>query len=579
MSPSLVILLLWSARKCRAEMQAHLASKAPVAGDNPFLAPMIARWSEAPQSLMGMFHDGENWQEITQGQFGQLVLQAAALLRRSGIGTGDVVLMILPHGVAAKAAFIAGMLIGAIPSFLPTPNARQEPALYWRQHRQIFAHTRPAAILSGAAWYGAVAEAAAGTGTKVIEAEFSAIAPLAEDACLPGGETTALLQHSSGTTGLKKGVMLSYDAICAQLAAYHAALDIDPAQSTRIASWLPLYHDMGLISSFLLPLWFGIPIISLDPFEWTMRPSLMFEAIETYRATHAWMPNFAFLHQIRTDRGNRIWDLSSVRALISCSEPCKPEAFDAFAIKFQTCSLKAKALQTCYAMAETVFAVTQSATGRPPRRLAVSRHAIQSLGTAAPSMREEENIVLLSNGKPLRGCEIAILREGRFAGEREIGVICITAPYLFTGYYNNPQATKAAFHGMWYNTGDLGFLDDGELFVAGRLKDVIIVNGKNLFAHDIEATISAVPGVKPGRAVALGIYDDDLGTEQLIAIAERDGPPDDDETLKSRINRAVMDEVGIACAAVSITNPGWLVKTTSGKMSRSENLKKYLQPS
>lgn len=560
-------------------MSAHAALASPVAMANPFLAPVIARWSEAPQNPFGVFHDGDSWQEINQGEFGHLVLQAAALLQRAGIGAGDVVLMILQHGVQAKAAFIAGMLIGAVPSFLPTPSARQEPALYWRQHSQIFAHTKPAAILSGSAWYGAVTEAAAGTGTMVIDAEFSNISPIAVPAGLPAGDKTALLQHSSGTTGLKKGVMLSYSAICAQLSAYHAALGIGQLPAPRIASWLPLYHDMGLISSFLLPLWLGIPIISLDPFEWTMRPSLMFEAIETYQATHAWMPNFAFLHQLRTDRGARKWDLSSVRALISCSEPCKPEAFDAFVLKYASSGLAASALQTCYAMAETVFAVTQSIIGQQPRRLAVSRHAIQSLGMAAPAPGGDDNVVLLSNGPPLQGCEIAILRDGIFAGALEIGEICVTAPYLFGGYQNNPQATEAAFHGKWYNTGDLGFLDNGELFVAGRLKDIIIVNGKNLFAHDIEATISAVPGVKPGRAVAFGIYDAALGTEQLIVIAERHGPHDDDPALQSRINRAVMNEVGIACAAVVIAEPGWLVKTTSGKMSRSENLKKYLERS
>jgi len=382
------------------------------------------------------------------------------------------------------------------------------------------------------------------------------------------GDATALLQHSSGSTGLKKGVKLSYDAIALQLDAYTQALRIADVAAPRIASWLPLYHDMGLISSFLLPVWRGIPILAIDPFEWVAHPGLLLDAIADLRATHCWVPNFALMHLARM-RGRREWDLSPLVALIACSEPCKPEAFDAFQSRFGSMGLRRYALQTCYAMAETVFAMTQSAVGEPVRRLAVDREALQAEGNVVPPRPGTEPLVLLSNGRPVPGCEV---RAGAVGGVDEI---CVTAPFLFSGYHNAPEASAEAFDGAWLRTADLGFVDDGEVFVVGRIKDVIIVNGKNIFAHDVEAAVSRLPGIKPGRAVAFGSYNRAAGSEQLVVVAERLDETVPDETLIRAVNNAVQLEVSIGCGDVRIVEPGWLVKTTSGKISRSENARKY----
>jgi acyl-CoA synthetase (AMP-forming)/AMP-acid ligase II len=391
----------------------------------------------------------------------------------------------------------------------------------------------------------------------------------------PDAGAVALLQHSSGTTGLKKGVKLSYQAISDQLAAYRDALALDKVAAPRIASWLPLYHDMGLLSSFLLPMWLGVPILSIDPFEWTRQPSLLFDAVEEHRATHTWVPNFALLHHVRSARGKRTWDLSSLVAIVCCSEPNKAEAFDAFVARFGDWGVTAATLQACYAMAETVFAVSQTPVGTPVRRLMLDRGALLEGVVAAPA-EGREDAVLLSNGPPIAGCEVRVLKDDGFAGERVIGEVCITAPYLFSGYHNNPAATEKAFLGKWLRTGDLGFIDQGEVFIVGRLKDVIIVNGKNIFAHDVEAAVSRVPHVKPGRAVAFGHYAADAGSEQLVIVAERLDAAADDADVARLISHAVSEEVGVSCGDVRLVDQGWLVKTTSGKMSRAENVKKYV---
>jgi len=177
-------------------------------------------------------------------------------------------------------------------------------------------------------------------------------------------------------------------------------------------------------------------------------------------------------------------------------------------------------------------------------------------------------------GNPSLAAAFKILSDGEFVDERVVGEICIKAPWMFSGYHNNPGATQAAFNSDWFRSGDLGFFDQGELFIVGRLKDVIIVNGKNIFAHDIEAVVSTVPGVKPGRAVAFGFFRETLGSEELVVVAERlDGAHDDFELVRL-VNHAVFQEIGFGCADVRIVEQCWLIKTTSGKNSRAENLSK-----
>ena len=543
---------------------------------NPFLSPLIERWRATPQRLFGMFHDGDDWHRLETDAFMRRALQFSALYAGAGVGSGDIVLIIMEHGIDAHACFVGAMLIGAVPAFMPSPSVKQDADLYWRQHREVFSHAQPRAILVYDRLAEAVSEAASGTGAAILAASAVESHHPAALGALPDAKAIALLQHSSGTTGLKKGVKLSYQAIHDQLAAYRIALSLDEVAEPRFASWLPLYHDMGLISSFMMPLWRGIPILSIDPFEWTRRPALLFEAIEQFRGTHAWVPNFALRHHVKSARPRDTYDLSSLVALIGCSEPNKPEAFDSFVERFAAWGVTEATPQGCYAMAETVFAMSQTRIGEKLRRLAVDRDALQKHGEVRPPADDAEPLVLLSNGKPIPGCRIAILHAGDFTGERVVGEVCVTAPYLFSGYHNSPALSEQAFFGEWLRTGDLGFLDGGEVFIVGRLKDVIILNGKNVFAHDVEAAISRVPQIKPGRAVAFGHYMQALGSEQLVIVAECLDWQTDPDHIAQTVNRVVSQDVGVTCGDVRLVEQGWLVKTTSGKVSRSENLKKYL---
>ena len=304
------------------------------AGTNPFLTPILQRARTDPDHSFGMFHDGATWRAVTLGQALDRALRFVALVQAHGVPQGSTVMLALRHDVDAPACFIGAMLAGMVPSFLPCPSAKQDHTLYWTQHRTVLSFNHPPLVLVPDDLQADMTACAAESGAEVVV--VSALdhhAPAAVPAVLPRPDSVGLLQHSSGTTGMKKGVALSYGSIARQLAAYRAALGMDPAVA-KIVSWLPLYHDMGLISSFLLPVWLGVPILSIDPFVWVAQPELYFDAVERFGATHGWLPNFAFLHLARRISRKRDWNLASLDALISCSEPCKAAAFDAFAERF-----------------------------------------------------------------------------------------------------------------------------------------------------------------------------------------------------------------------------------------------------
>jgi len=271
-------------------------------------------------------------------------------------------------------------------------------------------------------------------------------------------------------------------------------------------------------------------------------------------------------------------DLSSVRAFINCSEACRPESFARFAAAHADCGVTEAQLQTCYAMAETVFAVTQTPPGAPVPRLALSATALAA-GRAVPAAPGEQVATLLSVGRPIAGLALRMLdAAGQDLPEGMVGEVAVRGDCLFSGWHRAPVASAAAFTGDgWYRTGDLGALVDGELVITGRRKEVIILHGKTLYAPDLEAIAHQVPGVHPGRAVALGVPNPASGSEDLVLLAETPVADAAQRQALQRALRAAVEAVtGLSGAVAVLRPPGWLVKTTSGKLSRAENLAKYL---
>ena len=497
----------------------------------------------------------------------------ARFLQERGVKSDDVVLIFLPTSPDALPAYIGAMMIGAVPSFMPLPSAKQHPTVYWPSHESLLELIRPAALLTEASHRAAMTEhglANHGAAILAVEDVREAGDVVRFDMANIGPDHIALLQHSSGTTSLKKGVALSHGAILAQAERYAAQLGA--TQDDAIVSWLPLYHDMGLIACSIVPLVVGQTVTILDPFHWVARPASMLEALKTYEGAFAWLPNFAYEHMARTVPSDFSADLSHVKAIVNCSEPCKAETFDRFEERFASLGLGAGQLQVCYAMAETVFAVSQTEVGRPVKRLLADREALHRDRTARPV--KDGGILLLSTGKPLDGVEVSVMQDGTAVGEGHVGEIVVEAPFLFDGYYRRPELTQERLESGRYSTRDLGFLHEGELYVLGRADDLMIINGRNLHAHEVEQIVTDVPGVKAGRAVAFGVFNAATASEELVIVAE--GETEREAEIARQIGEAVYDRTNIEVKDIRVVDAGWVVKTTSGKISREKNREKYL---
>ncbi|MBN2147197.1 MAG: AMP-binding protein, partial [Anaerolineales bacterium] len=503
----------------------------------------------------------------------------AQALAEAGIQPGEVVILILQHSQSLVFSFFGAILHGSIPSIMPFLTEKLSPEQYRHSLAALFEITRPAAVVTYPEFLGEVQDSIPANSSirrvlistdvhPVPHLEFNQLAGLTRSE-----EDTVLLQHSSGTTGLQKGVALSHQAVFNQLDSYSAALRLN--SEDVIVSWLPLYHDMGLIAGFIIPIISKTPLILLSPFDWVRAPYRLLQAISQYRGTLAWLPNFAynFCAQKIRSRDLEGVDLSSWRAVINCSEPMYWSSHQMFLERFQPYGLPPESLATCYAMAENVFAVTQGGIDSPVTVDVISQRGLLTERVARPPAADELSIRMLSAGPPIANVRVRIFDDKRHElPDRHLGEIALHSNCMLSGYYQRPELTAKAFHDDWYLTGDLGYIAEGEVYVTGRKKDLIIVGGKNIYPQDLEALASEVPGVHPGRVVAFGVANENTGTEDVVIIAEIEknrtsaaNPQSIADEIRLRVTRGS----DVALRFVKLVERGWLLKTSSGKVARS----------
>ena len=536
-------------------------------------------------------HAGKEDLEISWQRFFEMAGSYADLYSSRGILPGEIVILILEHGEPLVDSFFGAILGGQIPAIMPFLTEKLSVERYRADLANLISVTKPAAIVTSPEFEPEVRLALSEGGpvrAVITTSEITSAPDLNFDrfqGLTSPPEAIALLQHSSGTTGLQKGVALSHTAILNQINAYGAAIRI--SKEDVIVSWLPLYHDMGLIAGFLLPLLSGIPLVLMSPFDWVRAPQRLFQAVSRYRGTLTWLPNFAynFCAQKIRDRHMEGVDLSSWRAVINCSEPIRSESHSLFFEKFQGYGLRNSALQTCYAMAENVFGVTQSDLDSGPLLDEIDSRTFFQEHLAVPARPGDPSMHLVSSGKPLANTRVHILDTRKHPlPERQIGEVSLHSDSMLSGYYHRSDLTEKAFHSGWYLTGDLGYLLNGELFVTGRKKDLIIVGGKNIYPQDIEALVNQVPGVHGGRAVTFGVFDESQGTEEVVVVAEIDNEvyavheadPERKKRLAQEIRQIVATNSAVVLGAVHLVGPKWLLKTSSGKIARAANREKYL---
>ncbi|MBW2732386.1 MAG: AMP-binding protein [Deltaproteobacteria bacterium] len=520
--------------------------------------------------------------ELTYDDLWRSARRFASLLCSAGVKRQQVVVIVLEHGPEVFGAFLGAQLIGAIPSLFAFPSPKVPKEHYEKTLPLLLKSCATRFLLSDGRTLENLAEMPLLQDTLVlINAKDATHMAEADDLQPARVDESAVLQHSSGTTGLKKGIVLSNRAIVAQLTSYASALDL--RHDDRIASWLPLYHDMGLIACMLLPMVCGVPVTMVSPFHWVMNPTWLLEIIDAERSTLCWLPNFAynFLAKRVSPRRGANLRLDSMRAFINCAEPISPRSHDVFFERFSSHGLRAEALCTCYAMAENTFAITQGGIDGPAQREHIDLDRfLEDHIAIAPNSKTRRTREVVSSGSCIAGNEVRIVNDQRCdRPPRHVGEIAIRSDSMLEGYYDQADLTAKALENGWYFTGDLGYLAEGQLFVTGRKKDMVIIAGKNIYPQDVEELVSEVEGVHPGRVVAFGVYDEASGTEQLVVMAEVRTEEENDRLTAIRLEIARVIHAELECVAkeVRLLPHRVLLKSSSGKISRPANRKHFMQ--
>ena len=541
-------------------------------GDRPFVTAWI---------------DEDERETVTFGEFRRRARRQARILRDHGVTAGERVIVIMPQSISAMTTFVGAMMLGAVPAFLAYPNFKIEPSKYRFGLAGVTANLKAKVVVIDEGFPDdLLGHVSLGQETKLIRSSDGQDRSGEEEPSEweSHADGLAFIQHSAGTTGLQKGVALSHAAVLRQLEHLAHALKIDGATDC-IYNWLPLYHDMGLIACFMLPLFCHLPVVMQSPLDWVMHTETMLQIISEYRCTLAWMPNFAFQFVPRRTPPSRWagYDLSSARALINCSEPVRASSMQEFENAFSSIGLKRGVLQSSYAMAENVFAVTQSDINRPSglSRIWADGQQFRSAHLVIPVAEGTVGAVsFTSSGQLLPGNEVRIASDsGAPLANGHVGEILIKSDSLFTGYYNRLDLTAKAIIDGWYYSGDLGFCLGDELYVIGRKKDLLIVGGENLYPQDIEEIVASHPAIHDGRAVAMGVYNADLGTEDIVVVAEveRKDLLANATEIEGEIRNLVVAGIGVAVRTIFLKPPKWIVKSTAGKAARSATREKLLQ--
>ena len=546
------------------------------------LEALLAARAELP--FVTMWKSEDDVQTVTFGEFTSLAFAQAAYLREQGLEQGDTVVLVMPQGIPLMTAFAGALCLGAVPAILAYPNFKVDPAKYRYGLAGVTANLKARLVVLDDEFPSDLLEHVALQGdSRVVRLKDQMPpAPSGFKAVDPDPAHVALIQHSAGTTGLQKGVALSHDAVMTQLKNLTPALQLN--SEDRIYSWLPLYHDMGLIACFMMPMVCHVPIVMQAPTDWVMQPRTMPEIISTFRCTLAWTPNFTLQFLARRVRveDRKDLDLSSLRMLINCSEPVRGSSMDEFRAAYEGCKLQPHVLQASYAMAETVFAVTQSGWGESvePKRLWVEAETVRKDHRAVPVADNTEGAIsFVSSGRCIPGTQVRIVdANGEELPEGGIGELTIRSDSMLDGYYNRPDLTAKILQDGWYWSGDLGFVLDGEVYVVGRKKDLIIAAGENIYPQDVEEIVSAHPAVHEGRVVAFVAYNADLGTEEIVVVAEVN--TDTDLSAADRIERelknSIVGELGVVARRIYLKPPKWVVKSTAGKPARSTTREKLI---
>ncbi|MCV7429340.1 fatty acyl-AMP ligase [Mycobacterium montefiorense] len=523
------------------------------------------------------FVSGDRCDTDTFVSFTQLkesVARAAAALRARGVRQGNLVALIVPDAQEFVTSFLAAVWAGAVPVPLYPPVGLGSQQAYL----DYICGLMDAASVDGLIipqWL----DDALGLGER-FQKQHKPVAhadalDVGEDLLEPvvrGSDQPVFLQFTSGSTGRPKAVVVKDKSLWTNAGAFVSALGC--TDRDHAVSWLPLYHDTGLIGKVLAPLLFSVEVTFLPTLSFLRDPGVWLDVISRKRATLSFAPNFAYaLVAKRAKPRGRAWDLSSMRAFGCGAEPINAETLDLFIDTFAPYGLPLESIMPAYGMAEATLAVTFDRLDRRFTALKVGADAYHADGEIKSPVGDEKTLSFVNCGKVFEGHSIRITDDqGIDLPPGRVGDVEFRGPSLAAGYYHDEAATRATFRDdRWLVTGDRGFVVDGDLYVTGRKKDILIVNGRNYDPHHVEWAAADVPGIRKGNVVAFSVPSD--VTEKVVVVAEGVALGDNHH---QQVRRAVYSQTRLAIDELVLLEPGQLPKTSSGKVQRSRTRDLYL---
>lgn len=533
------------------------------------------------RSYLYLYEKGEQpAQEVSYAALQQGAQAVAAGLWKRGLQTGQTVAIMLPTGRDYFFGFFGILLAGGIPVPIYPPTRPSQLEEHLRRHSRILRNAQASILIT-------VPEAK--TAARLLKSQTETLRHIVTVKRLAQTSGTwssppiqtqdiALLQYTSGSTGDPKGVVLTHANLLSNIRAMGTRVQ---ARSTDVfVSWLPLYHDMGLIGACLGSLYYAMPLVVMSPLSFMARPSRWLWTIHRHRGTLSAAPNFAYELCLRhiSDRSLEDLDLSSWRMTFNGAEPVSAETLKKFIDRFSRYGFRAEAMAPVYGLAEACVGLALQPPDRPPVIERIQRTTFMATRQALPANRDDPTALrFVACGQPLPDHQIRVVDEqGRELPERYEGRLEFQGPSCTSGYFRNPAATLRLYHGEWLDSGDRAYMAAGDVYITGRVKDVIIRGGRNIYPYELEQAVGEIPGIRHGNVVAFASSDPASGTERLVIVAEiRHTTPAVHASLQQQVHAVTVDLLGAPPDNVVLVPPRTVLKTSSGKLRRAAMRERY----
>lgn len=545
--------------------------------NNPKKLHIIEALEKAAESGPGFFNvlDRKNQENILS--FAKVLdagRRAANFLLNRGVRRGQRIIILLPTSEEFLTSFFGALMAGAVPVPIASPLTFGSLDRYFQNLRNIIANSKCSFFLTNKRIKQSLADNAF-AGIEPIE--IIDVMDIGDEKRIHGGlpsldpADAAFIQYTSGTTGAPKGAVISNRAVMHNCNGIKLMMGV--SSDAVAVSWLPLFHDMGLVGMLLTGLFLECQIHLMPPESFMMKPLRWLENISRYKGTISTAPNFSYKYCCKRidDKDIDSLDLSSWKFALNGAEPVCAETVLDFQEKFSSAGFLPNAFLPVYGMAENSLAATFSSIDSPCRVQQIDRTILGSKHIAIAATAGAPAVKVVSVGKPLPGQEISIVgADGEVLEEFHVGKIMIKSPSCMEGYFNNPEETEKVLQGGWLDTGDLGYMSSGRLYITGREKDLIIKMGRNYYPYDIERVAGEAEGVRNGCVAAFSVQNHETGSEDIVIMAETKLKGVDLDAFKKRINASVLAALGVGADFIVPVPPKTIVKTSSGKIKRTD---------